>query len=380
MRKALESEHVSQNLHLWIDLIFGKNQRGEAAIESSNGKLYAVFHPIAYEGFFDFDSTMNVEAKEKNEKMVQEYGQVPKQLFKFGHPPRSELPSIVDVQKGQRVCWDVDLILKKPGGTITELHSHNKRVSSIHKLDTKVLSTGYDGQISIGDQKRIQLDRPIQTSALRHSSYIHCALSEHLSSVSLQQGQVVQDFKAHEDKITSIQVMEPHLVLSCSWDQTIKIWDSRSRNRPVFSYSNDREFTCMSINCNETYKIITGDMNGCLGLYDIRLGLVSSVKCSDFIFAVKSTAYGDLVCGSLAAQIYRDGKLNASFNVPGVQCVDSDGKFAFFGKEEENLTLWEVINENFLYVWDEVCDVSAVLVDGNEVFAGSIQGRVAKID
>jgi hypothetical protein len=38
MRKALESEFVSQNLHSWIDLIFGKNQRGEAAVESNNGK------------------------------------------------------------------------------------------------------------------------------------------------------------------------------------------------------------------------------------------------------------------------------------------------------------------------------------------------------
>ena len=37
LRAALESEYVSQNLHSWIDLIFGYKQRGEEAEKAHNG-------------------------------------------------------------------------------------------------------------------------------------------------------------------------------------------------------------------------------------------------------------------------------------------------------------------------------------------------------
>ena len=43
-RAALESEYVSQNLHHWIDLIFGFKQRGEEARKADN-----VFYYLTYE-------------------------------------------------------------------------------------------------------------------------------------------------------------------------------------------------------------------------------------------------------------------------------------------------------------------------------------------
>ena len=54
-RKALESEYVSENLHLWIDLIFGYKQRGKNAEQALN-----IFSHYSYEGKSSF-YTVNFE-------------------------------------------------------------------------------------------------------------------------------------------------------------------------------------------------------------------------------------------------------------------------------------------------------------------------------
>ena len=83
-RAALESDHVSQNLHLWIDLIFGWRQRGKAAAEALN-----VFFYLTYD--VDFRGRSAAEVRGLKDQ-INNFGQMPQQLLTTPHPQRRPRP------------------------------------------------------------------------------------------------------------------------------------------------------------------------------------------------------------------------------------------------------------------------------------------------
>ncbi|EFY94276.2 beige/BEACH domain protein [Metarhizium robertsii ARSEF 23] len=82
-REALESPYVSENLHLWIDLVFGCKQRGEAAVENLN-----VFHHLSYAGASDLDRITDANERAITAGVIHNFGQTPHQVFNKPHPAR----------------------------------------------------------------------------------------------------------------------------------------------------------------------------------------------------------------------------------------------------------------------------------------------------
>lgn len=85
-REALESPHVSRNLHKWIDLIFGSKQKGDSAVEAVN-----VFHYLSYQGAKDLDTITDSVERLATIGIIHNFGQTPYQVFGRGHPAREQI-------------------------------------------------------------------------------------------------------------------------------------------------------------------------------------------------------------------------------------------------------------------------------------------------
>ncbi|CUG57926.1 Hypothetical protein, putative [Bodo saltans] len=84
LREALECQHTSERLHLWLDLVFGFKQRGKEAVAAIN-----VYHPLTYEKTVDLSAVDDAVELKSHITQIDNFGQTPVQLFtRNSHKPR----------------------------------------------------------------------------------------------------------------------------------------------------------------------------------------------------------------------------------------------------------------------------------------------------
>lgn len=180
MRKALESDIVSETLNDWIDLVWGYKQRGSDAIKANN-----VFKPSLYE--FDEKNQANLNDFEES---MSKCGQLPSQLFTAKHPSKLVLMKFE----------------KQPFSVPFTVHSSKVKNVSLALIDMvgdwqfKVIEIDHNGQLLINvidlSHKKPKLNRNVRNRGSPHfplqSKSERCDMSDNASkktSSLFEQGQ-----------------------------------------------------------------------------------------------------------------------------------------------------------------------------------------------
>ncbi|XP_024540202.1 BEACH domain-containing protein B isoform X1 [Selaginella moellendorffii] len=320
-REALESEHTSENLHRWIDLIFGYKQRGKPAVEAAN-----IFYYLTYEGTVELETMEDARQRASVEDQIANFGQTPIQLFKKKHPKRG--PPVPLLRPLYYSPASTTLVSTIPSRSLSFGKSDEDHpVLYIGHCDGKIISV--TSQMVVSSRMWLTPSMPPSGSFTFSSSqdstyglgseewpchkvrgyftesfpdsFCFCALpaistvyliscghwDNSFKLMSLTDGQTVQSLCQHKDVVTCASVAaDGSIVATGSRDTTVMVWETQlSSNRTKRSDSklavsdkprhvlcgHDDAVTCVVVR-TELDLVVSGSEDGTCILYTLRQG------------------------------------------------------------------------------------------------------------
>uniref|UniRef100_A0A673T7D4 Lysosomal-trafficking regulator n=1 Tax=Suricata suricatta TaxID=37032 RepID=A0A673T7D4_SURSU len=334
-RQALESDHVSQNICQWIDLVFGYKQKGKASVQAIN-----VFHPATYFGM-DVSAVEDPVQRRALETMIKTYGQTPRQLFQSAHASRpgsklnieGELPAAVGllVQFAFRdtreqvkeatypspLSWIKGLkwgeYVGSPSAPVPVVcfsQPHGERFGSLQALPTRAVCGLSQNFCLLMTYSKEQGVRSMNSTDIQWSAILSWGYADNIlrlkskqseppinfiqSSQQYQPSEIEMESQihlyGHTEEITSLFVCKPYsIMISVSRDGTCIIWDL---NRLCYVQSlAGHKSPVTAVSASETTGDIATVCDSAGGGSDLRLwtvngDLVGHVHCREIICSV----------------------------------------------------------------------------------------------
>ena len=276
-RQALESDYVTKNLHLWIDLIFGCKQRGPDAVKALN-----TFVHVTYEGEVDLDSMTDPVQRESTIAQIQNFGQTPSRLERRPFPQRLVYQSL----KNENIDFGSLSYLAPLTPPFCVVGAPHR--CQVKRLTSEACKLGITGQQSkaVGDLCLVkgQLIGVGQMCALNipQKKYFRFGgpnngLSVHVASPTPRLREVNKLVSMHdglhraEISVAKVSLDGQWLVTGCV-DSTVRVWkidNTKLKLCATLCGHRGSKITCLDVS-TDYGAIVTGCARGTVLLWDLR--------------------------------------------------------------------------------------------------------------
>ncbi|XP_049867714.1 WD repeat and FYVE domain-containing protein 3 isoform X4 [Pectinophora gossypiella] len=266
-RAALESDYVSHRLHHWIDLVFGYKQQGQPAVDACN-----VFHHLFYEGNVDIYNIDDPLKKNATIGFINNFGQIPKQLFKKAHPSKK-------MSQRSSTILDPNNIIPSQGITPPEkLFFHNLENLRPSLQPVKEVK-GPVGQILYTDKAILAVEQNKVLMPPSYNKYVAWGFADHSLRIGNYDNDkavfVCETVAQACGEIVTCVCPSAKTIVTAGTSSVVTVWQYSSRRRrlavKVCLYGHEEAITCLA--ASPAYNlVVSGSRDGQVIVWDVERG------------------------------------------------------------------------------------------------------------
>lgn len=198
-----------------------------------------------------------------------------------------------------------------------------------------------------------------------NSRLASCGADKTVVQWDVATGQILRRFRGHTARVNCVKFNQPDstVIISGSYDATIRCWDCRSRSAEPIQIIDDAKDSVSSLMVSQ-HEILSGSIDGKVRNYDIRMGQLHVDCIGHPVTSVSFTRDSQCVLASTLDDTIRlmdkdtgellnefTGHKNRDYKVDS--CLSSSDAQVVSGSEDGRICFWDLVEGKILHTLEK---------------------------